>query len=224
MSGTRDLVIVGAGGFALEVLGCVEAINHAAMEAGEGAHWRIIGLADDRMAGAAAETTSYDLLCRPDEIAATCGPHTFIHIAVGDNKARRDLASKLAAQALAAATLVSPKADISPHATLGAGTFVAANAVVAPQAAVGQHVILNVGSVVGHEARLGDYAQVSPNGVVTGRCIIGEGGYLGSNASIYPTCTVGDYAAIASNSFAVGDVAAGETVIGVPAKGVFKRK
>ncbi|MGB3710463.1 MAG: hypothetical protein WA985_02115 [Erythrobacter sp.] len=220
----RDLVIIGAGGFALEILDCVETINDVAERGGGKAEWRVIGYADDQPSGAAAEKTEHDVLCSPDEIADELGTGVAFHIAIGDNKARQRIAATLEGQGLEPATLVSPRAIISARGSLGAGSYAAHNAAIASHAKCGRHTIINVGAVVGHEAELGDFAQLAPNAVVTGRCRIGVGGYLGSNASIFPSRTVGSFGAIGGNSFAVGDVADGETVIGNPARAMFKRK
>lgn len=223
MRDTRDLVIIGAGGHALDVLDCVTTINAEEQNAGRAAPWRVLGFADDNCGGSAVQETDLRVLCTPSKIAITCGAGTYVHIAVGDNKARRDLAQQVAAQGLAPATLISPRAQISGSSRLGAGTYVAHFAVAAPGVTTGQHVIVNLGAVIGHQAVLSDYAQASPNAVVAGGCTVDEGGYLGSNASLYPTLRLGRYALIASNSFAVSEVADGVTVMGVPARTVFKR-
>jgi len=210
------LLIVGAGGFALEVLWMAECMNAA-----DAASWRIVGLADD--AAEPGIETDVPFLGKPAEAARRLGSGVFFHVAIGENAARLRVARDMLALGLKPASLVSPQAVISPDATLGMGIYVGPFAFVAPRAEVGNFVLVNVGAVVGHEAQIDAGAQLCPGAVVTGRCQIGQGAFLGSNASIPPGLAVGEWGRVSSNTFAAANVEPGITVASMPGRPMFKR-
>lgn len=80
------------------------------------------------------------------------------------------------------ATVVSPLAHVSRHATLGEGTIVMHHAVVNAAAKVGANCILNTKALVEHDAVIGDHCHISTAAVVNGGVQVGRGTFLGSNA------------------------------------------
>jgi acetyltransferase EpsM len=52
--------------------------------------------------------------------------------------------------------------------------------------------------------------------------VIGEGAFIGTNATIMPEVHIGPYATIGAGAVVLKDVAAGDTVVGVPAKSLIK--
>jgi sugar O-acyltransferase (sialic acid O-acetyltransferase NeuD family) len=119
------------------------------------------------------------------------------------------------------ATLVHPTAYVSPLATLGEGVFVGANSVIGPGAVLEDHVFVNRGVTIGHDTRIGAYSRVQPGANVGGLSDIGRGVTVAIGATLLERLVIGDDAFIGAGAVAVGDVAAGTLVVGVPAR--FKR-
>ena len=111
---TTDLVIVGAGGHASDVVGLVEDL------VADGARWNLIGLVADqpppvpaRFEGRAAYLGAIDLL-----------PRWRAHgvVAVGYPQARFELVSRIAPHVRQYATLIHPEARLGTGTTAGGGT------------------------------------------------------------------------------------------------------
>jgi len=212
------LLIVGAGGFALEAIWLARAMVDAGV-----ANWDLVGLADDAVSP--GETMGgLPVLGQPLDVAKELEPGASFHVAIGHNCARLRLAESLIELGLKPASLISTRAQISPDAVIGAGVFIGHFASIAPEARIGDHALINVSAVVGHEAVIGAGAQLCPGAVATGRCQVGEGGFLGSNAVLHPGVQVGDWATVSANTFAASDVEEGVTLASMPGRPVFKRK
>ena len=136
-------------------------------------------------------------------------------IAIGNNAVRRLIAEKLDVRW---ATVVHPRAVVSPYASLGEGTVVMPNAVINACATIGKHSIINSGAVVEHDNLLGNYVHISPNAVLGGTVTIGDGTHVGigtcirNNTDICGGCTIGAGAAVVKHITVPG------TYVGVPAR------
>lgn len=212
------LLIVGAGGFALEAIWLAEAMNAAGS-----ADFQLVGLADDTVPP--GESLGFlKVLGKPADAARQLPAGAAFHVAIGDNRARLRIAVELIELGLKPASLISPRAEIAASAHLGQGVFIGHFASIAPQVKVGDFSLINVSAVAGHEAELGAGAQLCPGVVVTGRCRVGQGVLLGSNAVLQPGVTVGDWARVSANTFAAADVESGVTLATMPGRPVFSRK
>ncbi len=139
-----------------------------------------------------------------------------VHIAIGDNAARRREAQAIGAQRMA--TVVHPRACISTHARIGAGCFVAAQAVVAPGAQLGQGVIVNHAAVVDHDVRVGDFCHIAPGAVLGGGVTLGAGVLVGSGATVRLGLKVCDDALIGAGAVVCQDLTEPGVYAGVPAR------
>jgi sugar O-acyltransferase (sialic acid O-acetyltransferase NeuD family) len=137
---------------------------------------------------------------------------------VARTTARRVAAGEcIAAYGVPFAQLVHPAVEVD-------GTHLASDTIVYPHATIGPDVwiadgsVVFMGAVVGHGSRLGRYCVVGPNAVVNARVDVGDRVYVGTHASVLPDLRLGDDSTVAAGSAVMRDVAAGTTVIGVPAK------
>lgn len=101
-----------------------------------------------------------------------------------------------------------------------------------PAAKIGQHFFIDhgMGVVIGETASIGNdvtiYHDVTLGGVAPGNSSkgslrhpqIGNGVIIGAGAQLLGPIIVGDHARIGSNAVVVKDVAAGTTVVGIPAR------
>jgi sugar O-acyltransferase (sialic acid O-acetyltransferase NeuD family) len=138
-----------------------------------------------------------------------------VHIAIGQAAARE---REAAAATLPLATIVHPRAWVSPFATVEAGTFVAAQAVLAPGAAVGRCVIVNHGAVVDHDAQVGDFSHVAPHAALGGHARIGRRVLLGAGAKVLSHVRVADDVVIGANAVVHADITEAGVYAGVPAR------
>ena len=116
------------------------------------------------------------------------------------------------------ATVVAPRAWVSPDASVGAGTTIAPLAAVNRYASIGQHVIVNVSAVISHDVVIGNFATIGPASAIGGCVELGEGCYIGIGSTIRDHVTVGPGALVAAGAVVVRDVPAQARVRGVPAE------
>lgn len=107
-----------------------------------------------------------------------------VHIAIGHNRTRQSLADRAQALGLALATLVHPRACVSPSASLGAGSAVMALAVIGTEATLGACSIVNVAAVVDHHAQVGDGGHLGANATMAGGTAIGARAWLQAGAAL----------------------------------------
>jgi len=116
------------------------------------------------------------------------------------------------------ATVVHATAWISPTATLRDGAVVLAQAVVNAGAHVGRHAIVNSGAIVEHDVRVGDGSHVAPGAAIGGGTHIGENAFIGLGARVRDHLEIGAGAVAGMGAVVVESIAAGATVVGVPAR------
>jgi len=196
-------VVLGAGGFAKEVIDLLELIGHEAVacfqEAGSeparGHHSRRVPLVGS------LRDVEYD--------AAT--------IAVGDPAVRMRFADLVPDDSKLPA-LVHPSASVSPHATLGAGSLVMQNVVVSADACIERAALLNVGTYVAHDCSVGSYSHLAASTQLGGGCQVGTLCEIGTGTVILPGVRLGDRCHTGAGAVVTRDVGDGATVVGVPAK------
>jgi sugar O-acyltransferase (sialic acid O-acetyltransferase NeuD family) len=113
--------------------------------------------------------------------------------------------------------LRSPQAHVNKRATIGHGCIVQRGVTVMPYAQLDVGCKLNVNCTVHHESRIGAFTTLAPGSQVLGNVTVGERVYVGAGAVIRQRCRIGEGAVIGAGAVVVADVAAGTTVVGVPA-------
>jgi sugar O-acyltransferase (sialic acid O-acetyltransferase NeuD family) len=107
-------------------------------------------------------------------------------IAIGNNAARRQAFQQALAAGFAPATVVHPRATVSPRAFIGAGVTLMANTVIGCDAHIGDGVIVNAGAIVDHDARLGAFSHVGVGACLSGAAELGDGAWLQEGCTLGP--------------------------------------
>lgn len=87
-------------------------------------------------------------------------------------------------------------------------------------AKVGTCVLLNHGAKIFHDVTIGDYCEIMPGATILGGAQIDSMCRIGSNATILPKVKIGKGAVVGAGAVVTKDVAAGSTVIGIPARDI----
>lgn len=201
---TARLAILGAGGHG-------QVVADAAL-AGD---WDEVVLFDDGGGPAsghwAVAGTRTDLLNR-------LGDFQGVVVGVGANPARRSLSGVLAGAGARLATVIHPRATVSPYAGIGAGSVVLAGAVVSIGARLGQAVIVNTGATVDHDCELADGVHVAPGAHLAGGITVGAESWIGVGAVVREYAAIGAGSTVGAGAVVVGPVPDGLTVVGNPAR------
>lgn len=138
--------------------------------------------------------------------------------AVGDGRLRMTLLDMLRKTGFRTPNIIHPSAVISRGAVLGEGVFVAAGAIVSTGARIGDAVIVNTGARIDHDCRIGEASHVAPGTTLSGNVRVGAGAWLGTGCSVRQGVTIGAGAVVGVGAAVVGDLEAGLTYVGVPAR------
>jgi len=132
--------------------------------------------------------------------------------------ARRRAFERLTQAGVPTPAVAHPRANVARSATLGPGTVVFAGAVIGARASVGADVVVYSGAVIEHDSVLEDHAYVSPGAILAGAAIVRACAFLGAGSVLLPGIEIGAGATVAAGAVVTESVAAGTTVLGVPAR------
>lgn len=198
----KDLIIVGAGGFAKEV-------NEWAIHAG----YNVIGFYDE---------TKPELgmfLGKPMFGVRIFDDCPQFIVAIGDNNTRHTLAFNLQVRGgRLVEAIVHPKAVVASDVVIGKGSIICPGVVVCPNVTIGEGVIVNLNSTIGHDSIISNYVNIAPGANLSGFSTIGLSSYIGTNAAIREKITVGMVSTVGMGAVVVKDVEPGKVVVGNPAK------
>lgn len=208
------LVLIGAGGHALEVAQLVDDINASAANP----VWNLLGCVVEPVVGeavAAQRDGLPPLLGDLDWLQSR--PDVAVVLAVGDCAARARLMHALPAE-MRSPILVHPRAWIAPRASLGPGTVAFAFAAVNAGARIGAHVILNLGSTVSHDCVVGDACSLGPGCHLPGGVQVGAGCDLGAGSTARPRSSIGAGSVVGAGAAVVANLPPQSRAGGVPAQ------
>lgn len=144
-------------------------------------------------------------------------------IAIGDNPARIQKANALKQAGFQFATIIHPRAIISPSAKIGEGTVIFGGAVVNAYATIEDHCIINTNATIEHDCHLATGVHVSPNAALGGGTKIGKLSWVGIGAAVKNAITIGESTIIGAGAAVVKNLPGHCTAVGVPAHVIEKR-
>jgi len=209
----KKIIIMGAGGFCVEVLWVIQEMNKTGQS-----NWNVVGILDDNPDLRGEKILDVEVLGTSDDAGSLLPEQCYFHCALGKNKDRARLAEKLESKGFKPATLIHPTVVIAPNVSIGDGVFVGALSIIGPEAKIGDHVLMNTHVGIGHHSEIADYSQICPAVYVNGDCKVGKMAFIGSNATLQPGITVGASSSVGANSFVHRSVKPEHTVVGVPAR------
>jgi sugar O-acyltransferase (sialic acid O-acetyltransferase NeuD family) len=151
------------------------------------------------------------------ELASKIGGVSWV-VAIGDGAVRRRLIGECMVAGGDLPVIVDTTALVSPSAAIGSATVVFPRAVVNARVVLGVGVIINTAAVIEHDVCVGAYSHIAPGAVLAGGVQIGRDCLVGVGARLLPGVTIGAGSVIGGGAVVVDDVAAGEVVVGVPAR------
>lgn len=138
-------------------------------------------------------------------------------VSIGHCTTRWQKQQALQAAGAMLATVVHPRACVSPYARLGAGTVVMAGAIVNVDAEVGAASIVNTGASVDHDCALAHGVHVCPGAHLSGNVTVGFCSWVGVGAVIRQGVHIGTGVTVGAGAVVVKPIPDGLTVVGNPA-------
>lgn len=179
-SSISSIVIVGAGGFGLEIYDYLVAAGGPS----------IAGFLDDTPGSFSPAGTNAPFLGTIDNFLPKTGQVAVI--AVGSVSGRQAVLSRLWIKGVKTPAFIAPGAMVSPSAVLDRGVVVCPFSIINRNARLAQGVVVNVHCSVGHGARVGAFSVLSPYAALNGDAVIGDRCFLGTRATINPRIHIGD--------------------------------
>jgi sugar O-acyltransferase (sialic acid O-acetyltransferase NeuD family) len=207
-SGEQRLVVVGAGGHARETFWLARECATP---------WNVVACLDDDETLHGQEIDGVPIAGPVDQWLRFADAH-FV-VAIGSPRARRTVVQRMASGgAPRFATLVHRSVLHPASLTIGAGTMVAAGCVLTTQVQVGSHAIVNIACTLSHDAQLDDFATLAPGVALPGHVRVEAGAEIAVGACLRQGLRIGRGALVGMGAVVTRDVAAGDVVVGNPAR------
>jgi len=205
----KDLVIIGASGFAKEVMWLAEDYNRT--------HhcWNILGFINNEPS---EEVMGYPVV-GDDDWLINRNTETDVLLGIGNVIVKKKLYEKYKENPyLTFPTIISNNAIVSDHVKFGIGCIVCAGTIITVDVTIGNFVTLNLGCTVGHDVVMDDFIQVNPCTNISGNVHISDCCDIGTGVQIIQGKTLGYNCTIGAGAVVVKDIEENCTAVGIPAK------
>ena len=206
----KHLLIIGARGWGREVFDIAKACI------ANGADMDVKGFLDDK-ADALDRYGNYPPIVGPVETYEVKEDDVFV-CALGDVDYKKHYAGIIEAKGGVFVSLVHPTAILGNNAQIGKGCVVGAYANLSSDTKTGDFVTFSIRAGMGHDSTIGDYSHIGGNCSISGFVTIGDLVTMHPCCTIVPHRKIGSHSIIGTGSVVLGNVAAGTTVFGNPAK------
>ncbi|MEJ7556727.1 MAG: acetyltransferase [Pedobacter sp.] len=205
------MLIVGASGFAKEVLEVFHQLNQL----------EVIAFYDDLTSnGPNTLFGNYQILKAEDEASRFFKQFGFeFTLGVGNPHLRFSLCQKFEKIGGILTSSISPFSRIGHYGTLiGNGANIMTNTVITNDVTIGKGVLINLSCTVGHDVKIGNFVELCPDVNVSGSCIIGDYSFIGTNTTVLPGKVIGKNVIIGAGSLVSKNIPDNCLALGSPAK------
>jgi len=214
----QKIVIIGAGGLALQVLDILDACNQL------GLRYEILGYIVDHPYGKPGSIINGFPILGDFEWFDTCPEEIFAITAVAAPHVKLRLVNNAKDRGVHFCNAFHPRTILSQHLVIGEDVGLHASTILSNQNRIGNHVNLNMGCIIGENTCIADFATLSPGVHIAGDVTIGTGAYVGIGVNIIEKVRIGEWSVIGAGSTIIRDVPPNTTVVGGPGKVIKTRE
>jgi sugar O-acyltransferase (sialic acid O-acetyltransferase NeuD family) len=205
----KNLVIIGAGGFAREVF---DMANYCY---GTDPDFKIKGFLSD--GPSSIESLGYPAVLSnvadysiEEEDVFFCG--------IGSVQDRKKCVEIILSKGGKFINLIHPNVVISPSVKIGIGVAIKAYCVLASDAVIGDFTFIQSAVIMGHDVQVGKYCQINSFSFFAGNSRLEDSVFVGAHSKFVQSTTAEELSVIGIGSLVIRKVKKGTTVFGSPAK------
>ena len=208
----KKVVILGAGGFAREVLWIYRDANQEKYE------WDVLGFVDENVENHNKILCDLPVLGGFEWFDKNAHSDLYVVCAIGSPRTKKKVIEKCLIRNLNFCSIIHPSVKMSEYIEIGEGTIITAGNILTTQIKIGDHVIINLDCTLGHDSIIDDYCTIAPGVHVSGNVHLETGVDLGTGAVIIQGISVGAWSVIGAGSVVISDIPSNVTAVGAPAK------
>ncbi len=209
----RNLVILGAGGFAREASLLVEEINKSNQSREK---WKLLGFIDEDQKKWGLELRGYPVLGGWPALEKL-PKNTEVICVIGKPEDKKKMVQMAEKQGWKFASLIHPGVSIAADVKVGRGVLVNKGCLLTTNIIIGDHVSINPGCGIGHDVSIGDFTTLMWRVNISGAVQIGDGCLVGTGATILQEKNIGNRCVVGAGAVVTRDIFEGCTVTGIPA-------
>jgi len=211
-SSKSEIVIVGAGGLAREIISWHNTSKKVR-------NTTIVGLLDD-------DITALDDFDVNTKICGTVdlrliAENQLIICAISNVDVKKMLFSKAIESNVTFANFIHETCIIGERTKFGSGLVILPYAIISCDVTIGNLVFINCGSLIGHDVKIGDFTSIMANVDIGGGAIIGNNVFIGTGAVILPRVKIPDGTRIGAGAVVLKSIKQSGSYFGNPAKKIF---
>jgi sugar O-acyltransferase (sialic acid O-acetyltransferase NeuD family) len=140
-------------------------------------------------------------------------------IGIGSPVLRRKLYDKFTALGGVFTSTISPLCNIGNFGNeIEIGCNVMTGTVITSDVLIKKGSLVNLNCTIGHDSVLGKFVELSPGVSISGNCIVGDYSVLGTNSTVLPKITIGTNVIVGAGAVVTKDVPDNSLVVGIPGK------
>jgi sugar O-acyltransferase (sialic acid O-acetyltransferase NeuD family) len=213
----KDLHIIGAGGFTIEVLFLIDRFYKK--------KWNTIYIVDDNVKKINSTIRNIPVICSINNFITKCknkkDVETDVLITINNPKARNRIVDLFLKEGINVTfpTIIDKSAIIDEeYSKIGKGNIIMDLVGITGNVTIGDFNIIGARTGIGHDSQIGDFNTFSPKVSISGHVIIGNGNTFGLNSAILQNKTLGDNNDIWSYTMILKNIKNNCSYFGMPAK------
>ncbi|EEV38219.1 sialic acid O-acetyltransferase NeuD family sugar O-acyltransferase [Enterococcus casseliflavus EC20] len=202
------MIIVGAGGFAKEVIFLIE----------RNLNYKIKGIVDDNFGKISSNLFDYPILGSTKYLNQV-NEITGIVISIANPKAKEKIYHNCKQNKnLFYPNIIDNSALVGKDVNFGFGNIIMPYTTFSASISIGNFNMINIHSTIGHDTEVKDFNSIYPSTNISGNSSIGYGNEFGVGTKVIQNIKVGNQNIIGAGSIIIRDIANKQKVVGNPAK------
>jgi len=214
----KNIVIIGASGFAKEILWLLNENNRVLDE------WNILGFINKAYTPDSAPIHGYNIV-GDDEWLANYEGKIYAVCGIGSSNLRKKIVQKFKDKKnIEFPNIISHRAIMSDSVKFGEGCIVCTNSILTVDIKLGNFVTINLDCTIGHDAVLEDYVSLYASVNISGNVLVKSESEIGVGTQIIQGLTVGESTFIGAGAVVIKDIPCNSIAVGNPAKVIKQRE